>query len=113
MASSGSGYMKIRLAIGAHDQRNMLQPPASRNTPISAGTNVYMSSVTMRKLAHHSRITKLNSSSPTPAARADVVTSPTGFRHQKSSSTVNTGTIQPCWYCGLSQNEGSCARLGQ
>jgi len=48
VASSGSGYMKIRLASGAHDQRNMLQPPASRNTPISAGTKVYMSIVTMR-----------------------------------------------------------------
>ena len=39
--------MKIRNAIGAHDQRNVRQPPASRNTAASAGTNVYMSIVTI------------------------------------------------------------------
>ena len=48
MASSGSGYMKIKNAIGAQAQRNVFQPPASRNTAATAGTNVYMSMVTIR-----------------------------------------------------------------
>ena len=48
VASSGRGYMKIRAAIGAHAQRNIFQPPTMRNTPASAGTKVYMSSVMIR-----------------------------------------------------------------
>jgi hypothetical protein len=41
--------MKINKAIGTQAQRNTPQPPAIRNTPASAGTNVYMSNVLTRK----------------------------------------------------------------
>ena len=40
--------MKIRNISGAHAHRNMLHPPTRMNTPQIAGTNVYMSIVTIR-----------------------------------------------------------------
>ena len=40
--------MKIRKPIGAHAQRDTLQPPLSNATPANAGTKVYISIVMMR-----------------------------------------------------------------
>ena len=105
--------MKMSVAIGAQAHLNTPQPPAIRNTPASAGTNVYMSIVTMLKRAHTSRRTKLATSRPSPVARADDVTVPIGCRHQKISAAVQSGTIHPWEYCGLSQLDRAFSRPGQ
>ena len=113
VASSGSGYMKIRKAIGAHAHRATPQPPQSSATPPSAGTNEYMSIVMIRYRAMTRRTPTLAASSSIPASRADHVTVWIGFRHQKSIATAKSGTSQPWEYCALTQAAFAFRRPGQ